>query len=67
MPNIDGYEYLQRIREWEVEKGLKVVPIIGLSCNVQQEYHKQGIDSGMSAYLNKPISKNDIMEQLRKL
>jgi signal transduction histidine kinase/predicted ATPase/CheY-like chemotaxis protein len=67
MPNMDGYECSQRIREWEVEKGLKVVPIIGLSGNVRQEYHKQGIDSGMSAYLNKPISKNDIMEQLRKL
>jgi len=50
MPNMNGYEATQKIRELNSS-----VPIIALSANVMQEDIEKSQASGMNAHLAKPI------------
>ncbi len=62
MPRMDGYECTRKIREYEKDKNLKAVPIIGLSGNVRQEHHDMGYEAGMTKYMNKPIQIDEILK-----
>jgi CheY-like chemotaxis protein len=59
MPVMNGLECTRRIRE-EEKITKKKVRIVGLSGNARQEHYEEAINSGMDAYLVKPVQKNDI-------
>ena len=71
MPRMDGQEALQKIREFEQEKGVvgfgeaKVIMITALGDpkNVVEAFYK----GGASSYLVKPIEKGKLVEELRNL
>jgi two-component system chemotaxis response regulator CheY len=71
MPRMDGQEALQKIREFEQEKGVvgfgeaKVIMITALGDpkNVVEAFYK----GGASSYLVKPIEKKKLLEELRNL
>jgi|GEM_PF-1916115 len=64
MPVMSGLDATRKIREFEQDQSLPVTPIIGLSANAMQEQRQQGLQSGMTDYLAKPIKKQTLLEKL---
>lgn len=61
LPDISGLEVIRRIRQ---NKSLLHIPIIIISGNNQPEDIQQGITSGASRYLTKPIGYAELKEAL---
>lgn len=59
MPDIDGFEATKRIRELDIES-----IIIGLSADATETSIKKGIESGMNAYVIKPVNKEYLIKIL---
>ena len=57
MPNMDGYETMQKIR---MNEELAHVPIIALTAKAMKQDRKKCIEAGASDYVSKPLN----MEQL---
>ena len=55
MPEVDGYQATQTIRQIEREQHLARTPIIALTAHAFSEYEERALSSGMDAYLTKPI------------
>jgi CheY-like chemotaxis protein len=64
MPNIDGLEFVRRVRQ---ELGDKKTPIILVSTLATDEDVKRGLDAGATAYLAKPLSPYRIKLMLERL
>ena len=60
MPFMDGYSMTRAIRQHEREQGLKRVPIIALTANLQNDSPQRCCKAGMDAWLLKPLT----LEQL---
>jgi signal transduction histidine kinase/HPt (histidine-containing phosphotransfer) domain-containing protein/FixJ family two-component response regulator len=68
MPGMDGHAATREIRSIETERGAAgiaqpAVPIVGLSAFAQPIDRQAAFDSGMTAYLSKPV-KAEHIEQL---
>jgi len=61
MPNMNGYEATQKIREID-----SIIPIIALSANVMQEDIQHSLDVGMNAHIAKPIDLQTLYIELLK-
>jgi CheY-like chemotaxis protein/HPt (histidine-containing phosphotransfer) domain-containing protein len=61
MPEMDGFEATRLIREWEQQGSRPPIPIIALTAHATQGDREHCLATGMSDYLSKPFS----MEQLR--
>ena len=55
MPNMDGYECSQLIRDGEAGKHYRDIPIIALTANAMQGDKERCLAVGMNDYLSKPI------------
>lgn len=66
MPQVDGYEATQLIRQHEQENG-KHVDIVALTANVLPEHRKKAADMGMDEFLTKPIRLADLQQLLSNL
>jgi len=53
MPNVDGLEFVRRVRQ---ELGDRKTPIVLISTLGSQEDIQRGLDAGATAYLGKPLS-----------
>jgi DNA-binding NtrC family response regulator len=60
MPEVDGYEVLQKIRE----EGLKCLVIV-ISADIQPEARARVMKEGAIAFIKKPINGEKLMEVLR--
>ncbi|MCL2304973.1 MAG: response regulator, partial [Planctomycetaceae bacterium] len=66
MPEMDGFEATQRIREREQRKGvIRGIPIIALTANATQGDEQRCLDSGMDAYCSKPINPKLLFKTLQ--
>lgn len=65
MPEMDGFEVTQEIRNWEQSIG-KNTPIVALTAAAFREDEERSISAGMSDFVTKPISSNDIQAILIK-
>ncbi|MBK9306279.1 MAG: response regulator [Nitrospira sp.] len=63
MPEMDGFEATRLIREWEQTESRTPVPIIALTAHASPGDREHCLAIGMSDYLSKPFS----MEQLQTL
>ena len=63
MPIKDGYQATKEIRNHENGKS---VPIIAMTAGALSEEKKKCLDSGMNAYLTKPITLDRFKECLVK-
>lgn len=61
MPEMDGYELADKIRE----KGIKA-PIIFLTGNASKEYVIKAVKAGAADFIIKPISKEQALEKIAK-
>ena len=62
MPVMNGQEATRKIREFDKE-----TPIICMSANVYKEDKLEAEEAGMDAFIEKPLEKSDIENQLLKL
>ena len=63
MPEMDGYEATRRIRG---ELGLKDLPIVALTANALSGDRQRCLDAGMSDYLTKPFTREQLETTLDK-
>jgi signal transduction histidine kinase/DNA-binding response OmpR family regulator len=66
MPQMDGYEATERIRQ-EFEAPKNRTPILGLSAHALKEEIEKGKQIGMNDFLSKPIIPEDLLMKIKKL
>ena len=66
MPVMDGFTATRRIRELELSRGTKRMPIIALTANVMSEDREKCLAAGMDAHLGKPIEPAQVIEALNR-
>lgn len=64
MPEMDGYETTQRIRERETRLKLPRVPVIAISAATDAAHLKRCMDSGMDSVLKKPLRLDELRSML---
>ena len=64
MPNMNGYEFLQNIRNEEKTKNVPVLILTGLKT-VEDEI--KGLQTGANDYLTKPINMDVLISRSKKL
>ena len=62
MPQMNGLEVHSRLRELPGYQDIPVVAVTAQSFELAQ----QAVDAGMSEFLSKPFSPNDILELIKK-
>jgi CheY-like chemotaxis protein/HPt (histidine-containing phosphotransfer) domain-containing protein len=73
MPEMDGYEATQQIREWEQKQiqlrnntGCERIPIIALTANATKDDEQTCLVAGMDAFCSKPINPKFLLELIDK-
>jgi signal transduction histidine kinase/DNA-binding response OmpR family regulator len=56
MPHMDGHELAQRLRAAESDHGAARTPIVAVTANAMKGEEERCLESGMDAYLVKPVS-----------
>lgn len=56
MPGVDGFEATRRYRRWEELEGRGRVPFIALTADVTSSVQERCFETGMDAFLSKPIT-----------
>ena len=62
MPEMDGYEAMQKIRAQQKHKSL---PIIALTAKAMKDDKQKCIDAGASDYITKPIEVDRLLSLMR--
>lgn len=66
MPRMNGYEALSAIRDWEVSQRRSQVPVLALTAFALTEEVEKCISAGFKAHVSKPITKNELIDAIRK-
>lgn len=61
MPEVDGIQATNMIREWEKQRD-RYVPIAALTANAMEGDRERFLAAGMDDYLSKPFQKNELIE-----
>jgi two-component system, OmpR family, phosphate regulon response regulator PhoB len=64
LPALSGIEVLRRLR---TRRGHGYVPVIMLTARAEREARLRAVGSGVDAFLSKPFSLRDLMEQAERL
>ncbi len=64
MPEMDGIEATQRIRDIERGQGTRRVPIVALTANAMRDDRSAALSAGMDDYLTKPVAGERLREAL---
>ncbi|MGM0462281.1 MAG: PAS domain S-box protein [Fibrobacterota bacterium] len=64
MPEIDGYETTRYIRKHNSRN--KTTPVVAMTAHSRSEIEDKGYESGMNAYISKPVRIEKIEEMIRK-
>ncbi|WP_445427463.1 GAF domain-containing protein [Alishewanella sp. HL-SH05] len=64
MPNMDGYQFVKKFRQQELEQGRTRIPVIALTANIVPEELLRCKDEGMDDYLVKPLPSDQLKATL---
>ena len=64
MPNMDGFEAVQKIRENEATK---LIPIIMVTTRGEEVNMEKGYKNGCNDYVTKPINGPELLTKIRNL
>lgn len=64
MPVMDGFTATREIRQIETECGLTKTPIIALTASVLDDDIQRCFESGMDAYVAKPVKKEKLLHEI---
>ena len=67
MPEMDGFETIQALREWESNNGREAVPVIFLTANEDRDSEAQGLSLGALDFIRKPFSSEALKIRVRNL
>lgn len=62
MPGISGLDVLKELHEVSSK-----IPVIIVTSHLQDSVHKQCLDFGAAAFINKPFSKNELLNSVKKV
>jgi signal transduction histidine kinase/CheY-like chemotaxis protein len=66
MPEMNGFEATQLIRQAEKAEGLPHTPIVGVTAHALKGDRERCLDSGMDDYLTKPVSPDRLEAKIRE-
>jgi len=66
MPEMDGLEATQAIREMEKHRGSHV-PIIAMTAHALKGDRERCLEAGMDAYISKPFKMEELLNQIEKI
>jgi two-component system cell cycle response regulator DivK len=61
LPDIDGYEITNRLKQ---DQTTAHIPIVAMTANVMQKDRKNVIDAGCDGFISKPIDIDELPEQI---
>ena len=67
MPEMDGYQATQKIRELEAERSLPRTRIIAMTANAMQGDRELCLAAGMDDYIAKPVEAGELKRALQKI
>jgi PAS domain S-box-containing protein len=67
MPNLDGLQATQRIRDYEKTNPIVSAKIILLTANAFEEQKKEALAAGINAFLRKPLLESELFAALEEL
>ena len=67
MPEMDGFETIQALREWETENSKEAVPVIFLTANEDTESEAKGLTLGAIDFIKKPFSSEVLKIRVRNI
>ena len=67
MPEMDGYEATQKIRELEREKNLPHTRIVAMTASTMQGDRETCLAAGMDAYISKPVDIGELKDVSARL
>ena len=65
MPNMDGYQATDCIRELDREDA-KIIPVVAMTANAFEEDKQMALDHGMNAHLTKPLNVKILFDTIGK-
>jgi signal transduction histidine kinase/CheY-like chemotaxis protein len=72
MPEMDGFEAVRRIREWEAGQDLQSgipyrrTPVVAVTANAMSGDREHCLAAGMDGYLSKPFRRDELYQTLRR-
>ena|GEM_PF-2488281 len=67
MPEINGYDLMKRLRQWEKENLRVETPSIALTAYVADDDIKRALECGFNAHLGKPTNIKVLKQQIHKI
>ncbi len=67
MPDMDGFETLRRLREWEKDNGRHETPVIFLTANEDIDSETKGLSLGAIDFIRKPFASSVLILRVRHL
>jgi CheY-like chemotaxis protein len=67
MPEMDGFEATERIRQKEKEEGSGHIPIVALTAQAMKGDREKCLAAGMDDYVSKPIRDKDLFSAIENL
>jgi CheY-like chemotaxis protein len=65
MPEMDGFEATQAIRELEAATGGRI-PVIAMTAHAMKDHRERCLEAGMDGYVSKPVAAEDLRQALQE-
>lgn len=66
MPQMNGYEALAAIRQWERANSRSSIPVLALTAFALKEEAERCLSAGFNAHVTKPITKSDLIKTITR-